>query len=529
MSETEFDFIVVGAGSAGGVATHQLSENSSNTVAVLEAGAPSHWLSPIPLGIARLIDHPTANWRFRAKSEESLNNRTIPVPRGRLLGGSSAINGMVYVRGQPLDYDTWAQLGNRGWSFDDVLPVFKSLESYQGGTVETRGRAGLLRVTECDDSNPLYDALLQAGEEIGLAPNDDYNGADQEGVVKTQTTIAGGRRMGVAHCFIKPASERANVKVFTNTHALRLIFEGKRCVGVEVRQDGVNKTLRAKREVLLSAGAIQSPQLLEVSGVGQPQRLADLGVELVHAAPGVGEGLRDHLSPRLGWSITQPGVAFNDRMRGLGGVREVLRYFVSKRGFLSLPAAPVLAFMRSREGLAGPDVQMHFLPYTYTSKGWLHKTPGMNALIYQLRPESLGSVHATSRDSNEAPDIRFNFLSAEIDRRTTVDSVRMTRRLIEASALDGIRGVEFKPGKSVQTDDEILDWVRRTAETAYHPVGTCKMGQDPNAVVDEQLRVRGVEGLRVADASIMPTMVSGNTNAACIMIGARAAAFMQAA
>lgn len=516
------DYIVIGAGSAGGVIANRLSESGKYRVLLLEAGKAGHWLSPIPMGIANLVDNPLANWMFEAEPESSLGGRSIAVPRGRLLGGSSSINGMVFVRGQPLDYDTWAQLGNRGWSYEDVLPMFRQMEHYEPGGGDWRSQGGPLRVSESDDENPLYDALFAAGEEVGLPRNPDYNGADQEGMCATQTTISNGIRQSVAECYLRPARSRKNLIVETEAFAERLVFEGKHCVGVRFRRGGDVTEVRANREVISCSGAINSPQLLELSGIGQPDVLQQQGIEVIHPLAGVGENLRDHLCPRMGWAIEKKGVSFNDRARGLGLAWQAIRYVTTRRGFISLPAAPMLAFFRTREGLETPDVQVHFLPYTYTAERKLHPIPGMTVLVYQMRPESVGSIHIRSSDARQQPAINFNFLSNELDRKTTIDSVRMTRKIMNAKALDGIRGVEYKPGPRVETDDEILDWIAKTAETAYHPVGTCKMGQDPQAVVDERLRVHGLSGLRVADGSIMPTLVSGNTNAACIMIGEKA-------
>ena len=523
-----YDFIIVGAGSAGGALAHRLSENGKHSVLLLEAGRSSHLYSPVPVGFAKLIDNPAANWCYEAEPESAMADRALPVPRGKLLGGSSSINGLVFVRGQALDYDTWAQLGNRGWSYADVLPTFRRMEHYEqgGGADGLRGAGGPLRVREVPDQNPLYDALFSAGEQVGLPRNADYNGADQTGMCKTQTTISKGRRMSTAHCYLRPARRRTNLNVQSGALAERLIFEGKRCVGVRYRQgDAVNEA-RAHNEVVLCGGAVNSPQLLELSGIGRPDVLKAHGIEVLHALEGVGEGLRDHLSPRMGWTLQPKGASFNERARGLGLAREMLRYAVTGEGFLSLPSAPVLAFLKTREGLETPDVQVHFMPYTYNSKRKLHALPGMTVVLYQMRPESLGSIHIHSSNPQTPPSIRFNFLSNELDRRTTIDAIHWTRKIVNASAMDGLRGKEFKPGTDVTSDDEILDWVRRTAETAYHPVGTCKMGSDANSVVDERLRVHGLDGLRIADASIMPTLVSGNTNGACIMIGERCSDFI---
>ena len=524
-----YDFIIVGAGSAGGALAYRLSESGKHSVLLLEAGRSGHIYSPVPMGMAKLIDNPAANWCYQAEPEPAMAERALPVPRGKLLGGSSSINGMVYVRGQALDYDNWAQLGNRGWSFADVLPVFRRMEHYEqrdSADPALRGGGGPLRVREVPDRNPLYDALFAAGEQVGLARNADYNGVDQEGMSKTQTTISKGRRMSTAHCYLRPARRRTNLNVQSEALAEQLLLDGKRCVGVRYRQGDSIREARVHHEVILCGGAINSPQLLELSGIGRPDVLSASGIEVAHALEGVGESLRDHLSPRMGWTLQPKGVSFNERARGVGLAWQMMRYAVTRGGFMSLPSAPVLAFLKTREGLATPDVQVHFMPFTYDSKGDLHPLPGMTGILYQMRPESLGSIHIRLRDPSMPPAIRFNFLDNELDRRTTIDSVHWTRKIVNASAMDALRGKEYKPGPDVTADDEILDWVRRTAETAYHPVGTCKMGSDAKAVVDERLRVHGMDGLRIADGSIMPTLVSGNTNAACMMIGERCSDFV---
>ena len=522
----EYDYIVVGAGAAGGVAASRLSEDPRTRVLLLEAGPARHWLSPIPIAVAKLIDDPKANWCYQAQPEPNMADRSLGVPRGRMLGGSSSINGMVFVRGQSLDYDTWAQFGNRGWSYADVLPFFKKMEHYEAGASELRAEGGPLRVSESADRSPLYDALFAAAEELGLPVNSDYNGADQEGMCVAQTTISNGRRQSVAECYLKPAASRPNLHIVTEALAERLLFDGKRCNGVRYRRGATTEQATARGEVILSSGAINSPKLLELSGIGRPEILNAHAIDVRHALPGVGEGLRDHLSPRMGWGIKQRGVSYNDKARGTGLAWQIIRYALKRDGFLSLSTAPMLAFVKTRPELASPDVQLHFMPYTFTAQRKLHERAGMTVILYQMRPESLGSVHIQSAHPEQVPAIHFNFLANELDRRTTIDSIHYTRRLMETGAMRGICGAEFKPGQQVKSEDEILDWVRRSAETAYHPVGTCKMGSDSGAVVDERLRVHGMQGLRVVDASIMPTLVSGNTNGSCMMIGEKAAAMV---
>ena len=525
-----FDFIIVGAGSAGCALANRLSADERTSVLLIEAGKASHPLSPVPVSFSNLIANPKANWCFQSEPEPAMSGRSLPVPRGRLLGGSSAINGLVYVRGQPLDYNTWAQLGNRGWSFDDVLPIFQRMESYESGSDEWRRQGGPLHISEVSDQNPLYDALVAAAQEIGLPHNPDYNGVDQTGICTTQTTIRNGRRMSAAVAYLAPAKSRPNLAVVTEAMAERLVLEDKRCTGVIYSSGASQVECHARAEVILCSGSIKSPQLLELSGIGAPHLLKSHGIEVRHSLTGVGERLRDHIAPRMGWKVTERGVTFNDTARGLGLVWQIVRYALRRDGFLSLPSAPLLGFIKTRPGLESPDVQFHLVPYVFSpTKRQLLDESGMTITVYQLRPESLGSIHIKSKDPRAAPAIRFNFLSDPLDRQTLVEGIRFARRLMSATAMDRFRGIEFKPGLDLQSDDELIDWVGRTAETAYHPVGTCRMGQDPNAVVDEQLRVHGMEGLRIADGSIMPTLVSGNTNAACIMIGEKAADMIRAA
>ena len=526
MQSDIYDYIIVGAGSAGSVLANRLSADGRFSVLVVEAGRASHRWSPIPVGFARLIDNPQANWRYSSEPDEGSAQRRIPVPRGKLLGGSSAINGMVFVRGQSHDYDHWAQLGNRGWSYQDVLPFFKQMESYDGGSDAYRGRSGPLRVTDPGESGPFYDAMIAAAAEVGIDRNPDYNGARQDGVGMTQATISDGRRMSTARSYLDPARNRSNLTIVTEALTERLLFEGKRCRGIRFRHGGQTREAGARREVIVSAGSINSPQLLELSGIGQPEHLSALGISVHHALPGVGENLRDHYAPRMKWLVSRAGVTYNDRARGLGLVWQALRYAVTRDGFMALPAAPLRAYIRSREGLESPDLNVSCMPFLATPDMKIDRRRGFIMIVHVLRSESVGSIHITSSDPARPPAINFNFLSAPDDRTKLLAGMRLVRNWISAPALDGIRGAELAPGEALQDDDELLDWVRETAETTYHPVGTCKMGSDPMAVVDNTLRVHGLTGLRVADASIMPTLTSGNTNAPSIMIGEKASAMV---
>ncbi len=518
----QVDYIVVGAGSAGAVIASRLTENGRYRVLLLEAGAKSHPWSAIPVGFAKLIDNPAANWLYESEPETATGGRKIPIPRGKLLGGSSAINGMVFVRGQSHDFDHWAQLGNRGWSYADVLPVFKKMESFEGQPSEFRGTEGPLKVTVNSESGPLVDAIFAASNQVGIPTNHDYNGTAQDGIAITQATINRGRRMSTARCYLDPARARDNLIVETNAHASRLLMKGKRCVGVKYSVAGESREAVAAREVIVCAGSINSPQLLELSGIGNPEHLQSVGVGVCHALPGVGENLRDHYAPRMKWSIKVRGVTYNDNMRGIGLIREGLRYMFGRGGFLASPAAPIRAYVRSREGLESPDIGLSFSAFQMGPNFTLARDPGLTGIAQQLRPESQGSIHIKSANAATPPAVRFNFLSAELDKQVTLAAVKVTRKIVEAPALETFVGVETAPGESLRGDDEILDWVMQTAETTYHPVGTCKMGSDPMAVVDDRLRVHGLDGLRIADASIMPTLTSGNTNAPSIMIGEKA-------
>jgi choline dehydrogenase len=525
-----FDYIVVGAGSAGSVLANRLSANPRHKVLVLEAGRESHPWSRIPVGFARLINNPAANWLYSSEPDEGTGQRRIPIPRGKLLGGSSSINGMVFVRGQSQDYDQWAQLGNRGWSYREVLPIFRDMESYQGtGDEEYRGRNGPLKVSENFEAGPLYDALIKAAGEVGIAYTKDYNGAKQDGIGMTQMTIRGGRRMSTAVCYLNPARTRPNLTIQPHAHTECLLLEGKRCVGVRYTVNGQQREARAAKEVVVSAGSINSPQLLELSGIGNPDVLQALGIEVSHALKGVGENLRDHYSPRMKWTVPASlGMTYNDKARGLGMVQQALKYALTHKGLLGLPASPVRAYVRTRAGLDAPDAAISWIPFLSDPNFRLARQSGVTAIMNILRSESTGSIHVTSKSPHTPPAVRFNFMTAQLDRDVTLEAMRITRRIMTAPTMQGIATDEIAPGVNIQSDDELLDWIRKNAETTYHPVGTCKMGSDPMAVVDDQLRVHGMQGLRVADASIMPTLTSGNTNAPSIMIGEKASRMMLA-
>ncbi|MSO76705.1 MAG: choline dehydrogenase [Alphaproteobacteria bacterium] len=531
--QVEFDYIIVGAGSAGCVLANRLTEDGKSTVLLLEAGPEDQlYLLHIPAAFMKLLDDRRVNWVYHTEPDGETGNRSILFPRGKVLGGSSSINGLLYVRGQREDFDNWAQMGNRGWSYDDVLPYFRRSEDRIGGSDDGtyRAQGGPLAVSDFADHHPLTHTFIKAGQEAGLPFNPDYNGALQEGVTYFQQTRRGRRRASTARAFLKPARGRANLKVETEALVTGIDLDGRRATGVTFRQRGVEQKVTARLEVLLCGGSVNSPHLLQLSGIGQAEHLKSLGLAVRHALPGVGENFHDHYVTRIVAHVS--GIeTLNEAARGWRLAREALRYVLFGTGMLTYSAGNGGGFARSRPGLSAPDVELTFAPASFADGiiGKLAKEPGMTAGAYQLRPESRGHVRAKSADPATAPAIQPAYLSAETDRQVAVAGLKLIRRIFSAPAFQPFQAREVLPGPDCKRDDELLDYARRNGITVYHPVGSCKMGTDPMAVVDPALKVHGLDGLRVIDASVMPITVSGNTNAATIMIAEKAADLLKQA
>jgi len=525
-----FDYVIVGAGSAGSVLANRLGEDPSVSICVLEAGPAD--ISPfihIPAGFIYTIKDPKINWLYETEPTEWTAGRAVPQPRGKTLGGSSSINGHIYTRGNRMDYDGWAQRGNRGWGYADVLPYFKRSENRLGDADDTfRGRGGPLTVTDIDWSHPLTDAFIEGVQTIGIPKAVDYNGAKQEGVTYSQRTIAGGRRMSTARAFLRPALKRGNVRVITNAHATRIILDGKRATGIAYNKGGRNgkpMQVMARREVILSGGSINSPQLLQLSGIGAPDLLNNLGIEVKHALPGVGENLRDHFAPRFTARVKNIQ-SLNERTKGLRLLGEIARWGLTRKGILSLSPTLVYCFWRSNPDIDNNDVQFTFTPASYKEgvQSELDDFPGMTIASWQQRPESSGYVHARSADPFDKPIIQPRYLEHETDRRVLLSAMRLAQRMLRTEPMKPYFDHWICPDKDVQSDDEMLQVARERGTTTFHPMGTCRMAPrtDPTAVVDDRLRVYGIDGLRVIDASVMPMMPSANLNAPTIMIAEKA-------
>ena len=525
-----FDYIIVGAGSAGCVLANRLSQDPSISVCVLEAG-PSDW-NPyirVPAGFIKTFYNPKLNWCYEQEPGPWTGGRRIYSPRGKTLGGSSSINGHIYNRGQRMDFETWAQLGNRGWGYADVLPYFKRIEKRLGdGDTQYRGREGSLAVTDIDWKHPLCDAFIEGAVSLGIPRNPDYNGYTQEGVAYAQRTIFKGQRVSSSSAFLRPAMSRQNLTVHTSAHATSIVLEGKRAVGIRYSRGargGTSIEIRARREVILSGGTYNSPQLLQLSGIGAPELLAQNGIAVKHALPGVGEGLQDHYAPRTVARVKNIET-INEQVRGLRLYSEVAKWAFQRKGILSLSPTMVYCFWHSGETAESSDLQLTFTPASYKEgeQGKLEDQPGMTVAAWQQRPESKGYVRIRSADPFAPPIIQTNYLDAEIDRRTMVAGMKLARQLLRTKPLEPYFAHEDFPGPGVVSDDELLQAATTRAQTTFHPGCSCRMGpaSDPMAVVDDQLKVRGMEGLRVVDASVMPRMISANLNAATLMIADKA-------
>jgi choline dehydrogenase len=534
MTTASFDYVIVGAGSAGCVLANRLSADGRHTVLVLEAGPPDTypWIH-IPIGYAKTMFNPTVNWCFYTEPDPGMNGRSIYWPRGKTLGGSSSINGLISIRGQRQDYDRWAAAGNTGWSYADVLPYFKRLEHASFGDPAFHGTNGPLWCSPIGRRHELIEAIIAGAGELGIPRNDDFNGADQEGAGYYHLSTKRGWRCSTATAYLRPARRRTNLRVETRARATRLVFDGKRADGVIYRQRGEELTARARREILLCAGALQSPQLLQLSGVGAPSLLHRFGIPAVHELRGVGENLQDHLQARVIFECTRP-ITTNDDLRSWWRMMKMgVEYGLTRSGPMAIGINQGGIFARAVAGAVVPDVQFHVATLSSDMAGSpTHPFSGFTMSVCQLRPESRGSVRIQSIDPLEPPAMQPNYLSTTNDRATLIAGIRLARRLAATRSLAPYVKTEYRPGPAAQSDDDLLEFAKNTGGTIFHPSGTCKMGdieRDSLAVVDRELKVHGVSALRVVDCSVMPVLVSGNTNVPVVMIAEKAADHILAA
>ncbi|HTJ03360.1 MAG TPA: choline dehydrogenase [Methylovirgula sp.] len=524
MERLDFDYVIVGGGTAGCVLANRLSADGRSRVLMLEAGPKdsSIWIH-LPIGYGKTMFHKTLNWGFYTDPEPAMKGRQIYWPRGRTLGGSSSINGLIFIRGQAADYDQWAELGNRGWGWKDVLPYFIRSEHNTRGASAAHGGEGPVWCSDIKHKHELIETIIAGANELGIPRRDDFNAGEQEGVGYYQLFTHNGWRCSSAVAYLRPVEKRANLRVEVNAQATGVILDGKHAAGVRFQQNGQNFEATARREVILAAGALQSPQLLLLSGIGPAQELRDLGIDVAHDLPGVGENLQDHLQIRLIYKVAKP-ITTNDDLASLFGQAKIgLQWLLTRSGPLGVGINQGALFTRVLPESATPDVQFHFATLSADLAGAKpHPFSGCTFSVCQLRPESRGKIALRSADPLAKMSIKANYLATETDRRCTVEGIKLGRRIANTHALKGLLTEEYKPGPSALSDDEILDFARGAGATIFHPSGTCKMGDDPMAVVDDRLRVRGVAGLRVVDCSIMPTLVSGNTCSPVVMIAEKA-------